>query len=91
MFNKPAKFEKQLSRGAISVSKDANHTGSPTSVISKSTVEEVQSVNDGEDQKVDKATTNKLAENIKPNHVRWCVPGTMLCVPRILITSCFLC
>jgi hypothetical protein len=62
MFNKPAKFEKQLSRGAISVSKDANHTGSPTSVISKSTVEEVQSVNDGEDQKVDKATENKLAE-----------------------------
>jgi hypothetical protein len=58
-------------------------------VISKSTVEEVQSVNDGEDQKVDKATKNKLAENIKPNHVRWCVPGTMLCVPRILITKLF--
>jgi hypothetical protein len=50
MFNKPAKFEKQLSKGAMSVSNDVN--GSPTAEISKSMVEEVQSVNDEENQEV---------------------------------------
>lgn len=50
MFNKPAKFEKQLSKGAMSVSNDVN--GSPTAEISKSMVEEVQSVNDEENQEL---------------------------------------
>jgi hypothetical protein len=53
MFNKPAKFEKQLSRGAMTVSNGVSKTGSPTGVISKSMVEEVHSVNDEERQKVD--------------------------------------
>ena len=52
MFNKPAKFEKQLSRGAMTVSNGVSHAGSPTGVISKSVVQEVQSVNDEESQKV---------------------------------------
>ena len=52
MFNKPAKFEKQMSRGAISVANDVNHVESPTAVISRSKVEEVESVNDGEYEKV---------------------------------------
>ena len=59
MFNKPAKFEKQLSRGAMSVSNGVNHPVSPTSVISKTTVEEVHAENDGEYEKVQKFKVNQ--------------------------------
>lgn len=53
MFNKPAKFEKQLSRGAMSISNDVNHPSSPTTTISKSVVEEVHaSIDDAEYRKV---------------------------------------
>jgi hypothetical protein len=60
MFNKPAKFEKQLSRGAMTVSNGVSKTVSPTGVISKSMVEEVHSVNDEERQKVDIEELNQI-------------------------------
>ena len=59
MFNKPAKFEKQSSRGAISVSNDVNHVGSPTAVISKTVVEEVQSATDGKYEEVGEVSWTK--------------------------------
>lgn len=58
MFNKPAKFEKQLSKDDMfSNGNETNHNAEiagPTSLItvSKTTVHELQSVNDEEHQKV---------------------------------------